>query len=102
MRTTRIKRTAGLLVVGLISAGLIWFAWPRPIPVDLATVTTGPMESTIDDQAKTRVRHVYTVSAPIAGKVLRISSPAGAQDIFLHVGDQVIGNETVGAVLQPR
>ena len=53
-----------------------WFAWPRPIAVDLATVAKGPMEVTVDDEAKTRVRHIYTVSAPIAGKVLRISHPA--------------------------
>jgi len=92
MRTTRIKRTAGLLVVGLIIAGLIWFAWPRPIPVDLATVTRGPMEVTVDDEAKTRVRHVYTVSAPVAGKVLR--NPR-------EVGDQVTADETVVAVMQP-
>lgn len=101
MRAKWVKRAAWVVVLGLVLAGVAWFAWPRPIPVDLATVTTGPMEVTIDDQAKTRVRHVYTVSAPIAGKVLRISSPAGAQDIFLHVGDQVIGNETVVAVMQP-
>src|SRR3989337_1922405 len=92
MRTTRIKRTAGLLVVGLIIAGLIWFAWPRPIPVDLATVARGPMEVTVDDEAKTRVRHVYTVSAPVAGKVLR--NPR-------EVGDEVTADETVVAVMQP-
>jgi HlyD family secretion protein len=60
------------------------FAWPRPIPVDLATVTKGPMEVTVDDEGKTRVRHVYTVSAPIAGKVLRISRPNGAKGISVH------------------
>ncbi|TIP50379.1 MAG: secretion protein HlyD, partial [Mesorhizobium sp.] len=61
------------MALGVLAAAAIWFAWPRPIAVDLATVTEGPMEVTIDDEAKTRVRHVYTVSAPIAGKVLRIS-----------------------------
>src|SRR3989337_3185556 len=92
MRTTRIKRTAGLLVVGLIIAGLIWFAWPRPIAVDLATVARGPMEVTVDDEAKTRVKHVYTVSAPVAGKVLR--NPR-------EVGDRVTADETAVAVMQP-
>ncbi|MEX0852059.1 MAG: HlyD family efflux transporter periplasmic adaptor subunit, partial [Bauldia sp.] len=95
------KRAAWAVVVVAILAGVAWFAWPRAIPVDLATVTTGPMEVTVDDEAKTRVRHVYTVSAPIAGKVLRISNPTGAEDISLHVGDQVVANETVVAVMQP-
>jgi HlyD family secretion protein len=52
------------------------------------------MEVTVDDEGKTRVRHVYTVSAPIAGRALRISPPR-------HVGDEVIADETVVAVMQP-
>jgi HlyD family secretion protein len=59
------------------------------------------MEVTIDDDGKTEVRHVYTVSAPIAGKVLRISHPAGGEGVSRHVGDQVTANETVVAVMQP-
>ncbi|GLS36496.1 secretion protein HlyD [Mesorhizobium tianshanense] len=93
MRTIWMKRTVGAMALGVLAAAAAWFAWPRPIAVDLATVTEGPMEVTIDDEAKTRVRHVYTVFAPIAGKVLRISPPR-------HVGDQVTVDETV-AVMQP-
>jgi hypothetical protein len=52
------------------------------------------MEVTVDDEAKTEVRQVYTLSAPITGKVLRISPP-------LHVGDHVFKDETVLAVMQP-
>jgi HlyD family secretion protein len=59
------------------------------------------MEVTIDEEAKTRVRHIYTVSAPITGKVLRISHPFGIQGQSLHVGDQVTTAETVVAVMQP-
>lgn len=101
MPATWPKRTAWALIVGAGLTGLGWFAWQRPVPVDLAVVTTGPMEVTVEDEAKTRVRHIYTVSAPTAGKVLRISSPSGAQAISLHVDDQVIANETVVAVMQP-
>ena len=89
----RIKRIAGLVAVGFAIAGLIWFAWRQPIAVDIATVARGPMEVTVDDdEAKTQVKDVYTVSAPIAGKVLR--NPK-------EVGDQVTANETVVAVMQP-
>ena len=83
------KRIVGILVLGLVVAGLAWFAWPRPLPVDLATVSKGPIEVTADDDGKTHVRHIYTVSAPVAGKVLRISHPMGEQGPSLHVGDQV-------------
>jgi HlyD family secretion protein len=95
------KRIIGVVVLGLIAAGLIWFAWPRPLPVDLATVARGPIEVTADDDGKTHVRHIYTVSAPVAGKVLRISHPMGERGPSVHVGDQVTANETVVALMQP-
>jgi HlyD family secretion protein len=95
------KRIIGVVVLGLIAAGLIWFAWPRAQPVDLATVARGPIEVTADDDGKTHVRHIYTVSAPVAGKVLRISHPMGERGPSVHVGDQVTANETVVALMQP-
>jgi len=92
MRANWIKRAVWALVAAVAIVGLTWFAWPRPIAVDLASVTKGPLEVTVDDEARTRVRHVYTVSAPLAGKVLRTSR---------EVGDQVTADETVLAVMQP-
>jgi HlyD family secretion protein len=87
-----------LALVILVAA---WFAWPKPVAVDIALISKGPMEVTIDEEAKTRVRHVYTVSAPVAGKVLRISHPLGEQGPSIHVGDQVKAAETVVANMQP-
>lgn len=91
MRSKWLKRTIGILValVLVITAG--WLAWPRPISVDIAVIGSSPMEVTVDDEAKTRVRNVYTVSAPLAGKVLR--SPR-------RVGDTVTADETIVAVVQ--
>ena len=101
MRASWSKRLLWGVVAGLAVIGLVWFAWPAPVAVDLTVVTKGPMEVTVDDDGKTHVRHIYTVSAPIAGKVLRISHPAGEGGISLHVGDEVIANDTVVAVMQP-
>jgi HlyD family secretion protein len=101
MRANWSKRLLWGVVAGLAVIGLVWFAWPAPVAVDLAVVTKGPMEVTVDDDGKTHVRHIYTVSAPIAGKVLRISHPLGQAGISLHVGDEVIANATVVAVMQP-
>jgi HlyD family secretion protein len=95
------KRTAWTVLVAAGLAGLVWFAWPQPVLVDLAVAARGPMEVTVDDDGKTNVRHIYTVSAPIAGKVLRISHPAGEEAISVHVGDQVTANQTVVALMQP-
>src|SRR6516162_5894666 len=96
-----VKRTAWGVAIGVGLAGLVWFAWPQALLVDTAVVTKAPMEVTVDDDGKTEVRHVYAVSAPIAGKLLRISHPAGFQGISRHVGDPVTANETVVAVMQP-
>ncbi|HJU10390.1 MAG TPA: efflux RND transporter periplasmic adaptor subunit [Candidatus Binataceae bacterium] len=87
-----IKRGNIALVATASAAAGIWFAWPQPVPVDIATVTRSTMEVTVDDEARTRVRHVYTVSAPLAGKVLR--SPR-------EVGDNVRADQTVVAIMQP-
>jgi HlyD family secretion protein len=101
MHTIWVKRAVWTIAIGLVLASIVWLAWPQPVPVDLATVSKGPMEVTVDDDGKTEVRHVYTVSAPIAGKVLRISHPPGDEGISRHVGDQVVANQTVVAVMQP-
>jgi HlyD family secretion protein len=101
MHNTWTKRVGWILVVALGLGGLAWYAWPQPVPVDLAVVGKGPMDVTVDDDGKTEVRHVYVVSAPIGGKVLRISHPPGYEGVSRHVGDQVTANETVVAVMQP-
>lgn len=95
------KRTAGIVGAAFLLAGVLWFAWPRPIQVDIATLGKGPMQVTVDDEGKTHLRHVYTVSAPILGKVLRISHPSGHESVSLHVGDHVKANETIIAIMQP-
>lgn len=96
------KRAFWLLGVVVAVAALIWFVWPRPVPVDLATTTLGPMQVTIDEEARTNLRHVYTVTAPVTGIALRIANPDGAPaEMSVHVGDRVIAGETVVAVLQP-
>jgi HlyD family secretion protein len=71
---------------------LAWLAWPAPVPVDLATVSRASMEVTVDEDARTRIRKIYTVSAPLTGTALK---PA------LEVGDSVTANKTVVAVMKP-
>jgi HlyD family secretion protein len=81
-----------VLVVAAILGGLVYAFRPRPVPVDLATVTRGPLEVTIEAEGRTRIRDTYQVFAPIAGFALR--SPVEA-------GDPVTGRETVVAVIRP-
>ncbi len=80
-------------VLGLaIVAGLIYAFRPQPILVDIVTLASGPMTVTIDEEGETQVRDVYVLSAPVAGRALRIDS---------DVGDRVVANETVLARIRP-
>ena len=70
---------------------LVWVLLPAPIAVELATVTRGPLEETVDEVAKTRIRDHYVVSAPLTGELERIT---------LREGDEIAAGETV-ARLRP-
>ncbi|MEQ9316136.1 MAG: HlyD family efflux transporter periplasmic adaptor subunit [Henriciella sp.] len=65
---------------------LVWAFWPRPVEVDTGLVAERAMTVTMDDEARTRVRDAYVVSAPIAGRLLRVE---------VEPGDEVIGGEGV-------
>ena len=62
-------------VVLALAAG--WAFAPRPIEVELATVTQGLFETTIDEDGKTRLTDRYVVSAPLAGRLARITLKEG-------------------------
>jgi HlyD family secretion protein len=79
----------GVLVLGLLA----WAFIPSPVDVDLATVARGPLVVTVDHEGKTRVRERYEVSAPLAGRLLRIE---------IHPGDAVSAGKTVLAAIEPR
>ncbi len=76
----------------LLATALAYAFWPRPMLVDLGAVKRAPMIVTIDEEARTRVRNSYVVSAPIAGRLLRVE---------VKPGDRVIGGETVIARMLP-
>jgi HlyD family secretion protein len=80
------------LPAALLVAGLIYAFRGEPEPVDVAAVARGPLVVTVDDEGETRVHDVFTVSAPIAGRVQRTP---------LHVGDAVEAGRTVVARIEP-
>ncbi len=79
-------------IVLVIAAAVFLATRPRPVPVDFAEVTRGPLVETLDHEGRTRVRERYVVSAPLAGRVLRIE---------LRPGDRVAANRTVVATFAP-
>jgi HlyD family secretion protein len=80
---------AAAAVLGAIVYGLL----PAPVEADLAKVTRGMIRETVDQDGKTRIRERYTVSAPLAGRLLRIT---------LDPGDEVVAGKTILASIEPR
>jgi HlyD family secretion protein len=72
---------------------LIWAFRPRPELADIAVVERAPLRVTLAEEGETRVRDRFVVSAPLAGRVLRIE---------LEPGDRVTADETVLATFQPQ
>lgn len=82
-----------LAIAALAGVGAVYWALRAPpVEVDLATVEAGLFEIFVEDDGVTRIRDVYTVSAPVAGALRR--SPR-------RVGDEVRANETILAVIEP-
>ena len=76
-----------------VIAGLVWVAsQPETIPVDIVEVERGAIEVTVDVDGKTQIRDIFDVSAPVAGRLLRIP---------VSIGEEVSAGETVVARIEP-
>ncbi len=92
MNKVWLKRLAyaavGLAVVG----GFAYALREQPALVDVAEVAEAPMRVTIREEGTTRVREVYTISAPIAGHLTRT---------VIKEGDRLRAGITVVASIHP-
>jgi HlyD family secretion protein len=76
----------------LIAALLLYAFLPPAVEADVAIVTRGKLEVTVNEDGKTRIKERYVVSTPLAGELLRVD---------LHAGDAVRAGETLLAVIEP-
>ncbi|MBL8225311.1 MAG: efflux RND transporter periplasmic adaptor subunit [Chromatiales bacterium] len=90
-QTRRLLFWLPLAVAGI--AGLAWLLRPQPVPVDLVTIGSGPIQVTVSDEGQTRVKDVFVVSAPLPGLMQRIT---------LKAGDEVVAQKTVVARIAPN
>jgi HlyD family secretion protein len=84
------------VLIGAIAAILVVVLYllmrAPPVSVDIGPVDQGEVEIAIEGEGKTRVREIYTVSAPITGRMDRIT---------FESGDPVTAEETVLARIEP-
>jgi HlyD family secretion protein len=90
--TLLVKRSLIALGAVALAGALTWSLWPKPLLVEVAEIRRGPIVVTVDEEGKTRIKDVFTVSAPISGKLVRLS---------LDAGDRVKKDTTVVANIEP-
>lgn len=61
----------------VLAALLGWAFAPRPIEVEVAAADRGPFETVIAEDGRTRLRQRYAVSAPLTGRLERITLEPG-------------------------
>lgn len=89
----RILRMVLYAAAALGLAGLLAYAFlPPAVEVEIAHVERGPLEVTVNEDGKTRIKERYLVVAPLGGELLRV---------LLHAGDPVEAGKTVLAAIQP-
>lgn len=67
-----------LPMIALVAVAL-WGWLPRPVPVEVAPVDTGPLMSGFTEEARTDLRAPYRLAAPVDGMVERIAVEPGQQ-----------------------
>lgn len=87
-----LRRLIAFALAAAIAAAGLWALWPRPVAVETATVERRSIEVTVEEEGKARIREVFTVSAPITGRLMRLD---------LRPGDRVLAGETVLASIRP-
>jgi HlyD family secretion protein len=74
----RYRRRMIWTAAGLVLLILLVLAFrPTPLPVEVAAVTQGRLETTIDSEGITRVVDRYEIAAPITGRLQRITVQEG-------------------------
>ncbi len=72
------KQKLGLLAALIVFLAILgWAFYPKPFDVDVAEIHVGNFERTIEESGKTRLRDRYVISAPVAGKLARLTVREG-------------------------
>lgn len=87
-----LRRAIPILIALALIAAIAYALIPRPVEVETAVVSRGPLRITVNEDGQTRIKERYVVAAPLAGRLSRIT---------LDPGDAVIADETILATIDP-
>lgn len=80
------------VLAALIALGLVFAFRPQAVLVDSADAARGTLVVTVENEGRTRVHDIFTLSAPVTGRMRRVE---------VHVGDAVNKFETTLAEIEP-
>jgi len=87
------RRPLLFATAGIVLLGVLGYAFrPRPAPVEVVRVASGPLRVTVDEDGRTRIKERYVISTPLGGQLRRIE---------LEPGDAVKAGVTVLASIDP-
>lgn len=94
MSSQKTKPALGKMIRWLLTFFLIgmllWAGFrPRPVEVDVAPVSQGTLQVTVDEDGETRIREPYLISAPLAGRLMRVE---------LEPGDSISKDQIIASI----
>ena len=85
------RRWVGGALLLAAAAALVWAVYrPRPLLVEVATVSTGNFEQSIEEDGRLRLKNRYVITAPTPAELLRPT---------LKVGDRVRAGDVVATLV---
>ncbi|MEE4186077.1 MAG: efflux transporter periplasmic adaptor subunit, partial [Gammaproteobacteria bacterium] len=92
MQATQRRLLLWTVLGGAVLLGLFVAFRPQAVATDLITVERNELVVTVDEEGETRVRDIFVLSAPVAGRMQRIEAEAG---------DKVAAGVTALAEIEP-
>lgn len=80
-----------IIIIAIVFLATVYGFFPKAVEVDLVAVTRGPLQVTIEEEGRTRLKERFVITAPTAGYMERI---------WAKVGNPVQKGQTV-VVLEP-
>jgi HlyD family secretion protein len=84
------ERLFWIVAAALIAAFVAYAYWPKPVLVEIAVASEGPLRVLLEQEGEVRAHDRYVISAPVSGRVQRIER---------HAGDEVRQGEVLAVLL---
>ncbi len=71
------RKSFVIIIAAVIVLAMVYGFFPKAVDVDLVQVKRGPLQVTIEEEGRTRLKERFVITAPTAGYLERITAKAG-------------------------